>query len=140
MSVFIIHWHCVEVSNARAQLAKKKICVKRILDYFPKKYPEYANNRVKKLVIYYNITSGSVNFTVRVLSLYFHPKLIPLKRGVLLTGRALQYSVIRRIYFYTGGGGGWHLACIGPEEVGQQLAKIHGTNFDAFWSFRSKSF
>ena len=39
-----------------------------------------------------------------------------------------------------GGGGGWHLACIGPEEVGQQLAKIHGTNFDAFRSFRSKSF
>ena len=38
-------WHCFQESYARAHLAKKKkIASKRTLDYFRKKYPEYANN------------------------------------------------------------------------------------------------
>ena len=45
MSVLIIHWHCFLASYKRAHLAKRnKFASKRTLDYFPKKYPEYANN------------------------------------------------------------------------------------------------
>ena len=45
VSVFIIHWHCFQVSYARAHLAKRnKFASKGTLDYFRKKYPEYANN------------------------------------------------------------------------------------------------
>ena len=45
MSVLIIHWHCFQVSYARAHLAKRnKFVSKRTLDYFRKKHPEYANN------------------------------------------------------------------------------------------------
>ena len=43
MSVLIIHWHCFQVSYARAQLAKDiNLHQKDFL--LPKKYPEYANN------------------------------------------------------------------------------------------------
>ena len=43
--VLIIHWRCFQVSDARAHLAKRnKFASKRTLDYFRKKYPEYANN------------------------------------------------------------------------------------------------
>ena len=44
MSVLIIHWHCFQVSYARAQLAKDINLHQKELDYFPKKYPVYANN------------------------------------------------------------------------------------------------
>ena len=45
VSVLVIHWHCFQVSNARAHLAKRnKFASKRIPDYFRKKYLEYANN------------------------------------------------------------------------------------------------
>ena len=45
MRVLIIHWRCFQVSDARAHLAKRnKFASKRTLDYFRKKYPEYANN------------------------------------------------------------------------------------------------
>ena len=45
VSVLIIHWHCFQESYARAHLAKiNKFASKRTLDYFRKKYPEYANN------------------------------------------------------------------------------------------------
>ena len=44
-SVLIIHWHCIQVSYARAHLAKRnKFASKRTLDDVRKKYPEYANN------------------------------------------------------------------------------------------------
>ena len=44
-SVLIIHWHCFQVSYARAHLTKSgKFASKRTLDYFRRKYPEYANN------------------------------------------------------------------------------------------------
>ena len=44
-SRLIIHWHCFQVSYARAQLAKNiNLHQKRTLDYFPKKYPVYAHN------------------------------------------------------------------------------------------------
>ena len=33
---------------------KIEFASKRTLGYFPKKFPDYANNRVKKLVICYN--------------------------------------------------------------------------------------
>jgi len=36
---------------------KIEFASKRTLCFFAKKSPEYANNRVKKLVIYYNITA-----------------------------------------------------------------------------------
>ena len=57
--LIIIHWRCFQVSYARAQLAKQKIefASKRTLGHFPKKSLERANNPVKKLVIYYNITT-----------------------------------------------------------------------------------
>ena len=43
VSVLVIHWHCLQVSNARAHLAKRnKFASKRIPDYFRKKI--YANN------------------------------------------------------------------------------------------------
>ena len=43
--VLIIHWHCFQVSYARAHLAKRnKFALKTTLDYFPKKYSEYSNN------------------------------------------------------------------------------------------------
>ena len=35
---------------------KIEFALKRTLGYFPKNSPEYAYNRVKTLVIYYNIT------------------------------------------------------------------------------------
>ena len=45
VSVHIIHWHCFQVSYSRAHLAKSsKFASKRTLDYFRKKYTEYANN------------------------------------------------------------------------------------------------
>ena len=41
--VLIIHWHCFQISYARAHLAKtNKFASKRTLDYFRKKYPENA--------------------------------------------------------------------------------------------------
>ena len=44
-AILIIHWHCFQVSYARAHLAKRsKFASKRTLDCFRKKYPEYANN------------------------------------------------------------------------------------------------
>ena len=39
VSVHIIHWHCFQVSAKSVKFASK-----RTLDYFRKKYPEYANN------------------------------------------------------------------------------------------------
>ena len=40
-----IHWHCFQVSYARAHLAKRnKFASKGTLYYFRKKYPEYADN------------------------------------------------------------------------------------------------
>ena len=43
--VVIIHWHCFQVSYARAHLAKRnKFASKGTLYYFRKKYPEYADN------------------------------------------------------------------------------------------------
>ena len=45
MSVHIIHWHCFQVSYARANLEKRnRFASRRTLDYFRKKHPEYANN------------------------------------------------------------------------------------------------
>ena len=45
VSVLIIHWYCFQASYARAHLAKRnKFASKITLDYFGKKYPEYANN------------------------------------------------------------------------------------------------
>ena len=54
VSVHIIHWHCFQVSYARAHLAKRQNLHQKGPSV---KSPEYANNRVKKLVIYYNITA-----------------------------------------------------------------------------------
>ena len=45
VSIHIIHWHCLQISYARAHLAKRnKFASKKTLDYFRKKYLEYANN------------------------------------------------------------------------------------------------
>ena len=54
VSALIIHWHCFQVSYARAHLAKRQNLHQKGPSV---KSPEYANNRVKKLVIYYNITA-----------------------------------------------------------------------------------
>ena len=45
VSVLIIHWHCFQVSYARAHLAKRDdFALKKTFAYFRKKHPEYANN------------------------------------------------------------------------------------------------
>ena len=45
VSVLVIHWHCFQVSYARPHLEKRnKFASKIILDYFLKKFLEYANN------------------------------------------------------------------------------------------------
>ena len=48
--VFKFHMH---VHNKQ----KNRICIERTHGHFWKKSPEYANNHVKKLAIYYNITA-----------------------------------------------------------------------------------
>ena len=61
VSVLIIHWHCFQVSYARAHLAKRnKFASKRTLDYFRKKYPEHANNW---LVSQIAVRAETVNIT-----------------------------------------------------------------------------
>ena len=63
--VLIIHWHCFQVSYARAHLAKRsKFASKRTLDNFRKKYPEYANNR---LVSQIAVKAETVNVMARLL-------------------------------------------------------------------------
>ena len=63
-SVLIIHWHCFQVSYARAHLAKSsKFASKRTLDYFRKKYPEYANNW---LVSQITVRAETVNVTAHL--------------------------------------------------------------------------
>ena len=57
VSVLVIHWHCFQVSYARAQLAEKYNLHERILGYFRKNLRNMLVNMVKKLVIYYNITA-----------------------------------------------------------------------------------
>ena len=63
-SVLIIHWHCFQVSYARAHLAKSsKFASKRTLDYFRKKYPEYVNNW---LVSQITVRAETVNVTAHL--------------------------------------------------------------------------
>ena len=60
----IIHWHCFQVSYARAHLAKSsKFASKRTLDYFRKKYAEYANNW---LVSQITVRAETVNVTAHL--------------------------------------------------------------------------
>ena len=58
----------VQVSYARAHLAKrKKFASKRTLDYFRKKYPEYANNW---LVSQIAVRAETVNVTAHRIGCY----------------------------------------------------------------------
>ena len=60
----IIHWHCLQVSYARAHLANSsKFASKRTLDYFRKKYPEYANNWVVSQIA---VRAETVNVTAHL--------------------------------------------------------------------------